>query len=472
MKNHYQGWLTSLFLSLAALPAIAGPFARYTDKIIQSNIPESSTGVVVLNAKTGKVLFSRNANHAYTPASNAKVFTAIAALKQLGSHYQFTTSVLLNSQKIKKNVLYGNVYIKFTGDPSLRTSELNELVTQLRKRDIVRITGNVYLDTTTFSGTAIPLGWSHDDLAYCYAAPVQSVILNQNCMRISINMDKRNQMFIKRRSNANGFRIINNLRQIPGKSDPKTCVFNPQVSQSNVVTINGCLRAKRNWNFGLAIANPNIYAKRLIESALRDNQIRVSGKVSFAKTPNGLNTIAQEKSPPMSSLVDTMLTYSNNIYAGALTRAVGRSYFGVGTNKAGVNAIIAITEKMIGKPYAHIELEDGAGGSRYNLVTPMEIANVLRAAYQIKSIRTVLYNALPRSGHRGTLSYRMNKKPLMGNVYAKTGSMTGVTTLSGYVKNKYGRILIFSIMSNGLTQSLRAGRRTQDRLVNRMYRTL
>lgn len=459
----------TLFLTLTTY---AGPFSRYANKVINASIPESSTGIVVLNAKTGRTLFKQNADHAYIPASNAKLFTAIAALKQLGNTYRFTTSLIASQRQIRQNRLSGNLYVKFTGDPTLTTAELSSLFKTLRQKGVRQITGNVILDTNTFSGATIPLGWSHDDLAYCFAAPVESVILNQNCMHISVNMNSKNEMYIKRNKDAKGFRIINNLNQIPGKGDPKTCVFAPSVSNNNVVTLNGCQRAKRNWNFNIAIANPDLFAKRIVTNSLKQNKIRLNGHITFGSTPKNTTVIAQVKSPTMASLVDTMLTYSNNIYAGALTRAIGKSYFSVGSNKAGVNAIEAITAKMIGRPYKHLILEDGAGGSRYNLVTPLELAQLLRAAYKNTRIRSVLYDALPRSGYRGTLSYRMNKKPLLGRVYAKTGSMSGVTSLSGYIKNKYGRILIFSIVSNGLTQPLGAGRRVQDRLVSRMYRTL
>lgn len=461
-----------LGLSLFALHSYAGSFSRSISQQINKKIPEASVGIIVIDAKSGRTLYSYNQDHALEPASNTKIFTAAAALKELGNNYQFKTTVAIDANQLKSGTLKGNAYFKFTGDPSFKRGDLDQLVRDMKAAGVRRIKGNLILDSTRFSGSTYALGWLHDDLAYCYAAPVESVIINQNCMHFSVNLNSKNEPYTKRQGDAAGFKIDNHLDFVSGKGDPKTCIFNPQISQSNKVSLNGCLPARKNWNFTIAVANPNKYATRLIEEELAQYGISLTGQVKLGKQPRGLKTIASHSSAPLNKLVDIMLTYSNNVYAGALTKALGYKVYGVGSNKAGVNAIEAITAKMNGRGYKHLTLEDGAGGSRYNLITPREISRVLRSVYLISRLKNDFMNALPQSGMSGTLSYRMNRKPLLGRVHAKTGSMSGVSTLSGYVKDRRGRPLIFSIMMNGLTTSLPVARRVQDSMVKSIYQRL
>lgn len=469
----YKSFTLSLAIfTLSISTTFANSFSRYVNTQIQKRIPEASVGIIVIDAKSGKTLYQLNQDHAFEPASNTKIFTAAAALKQLGQNFDYETSIAIDANQLKGTTLNGNAYIQFTGDPSLKRGDIDDLLKTMKSSGIKTITGNFIIDNTAFSGATYALGWLHDDLAYCYAAPVESVIINQNCMHFSVDLNKQGKPYIKRQADAQGFTIVNKLNFVPGTEDPKTCIFNPSINQNNTVMLSGCLPARQNWNFTIAVANPTKYAERYIDQALETYGIKLQGQVTTGPEPRGLKTIALHTSAKLPQLVDTMLTYSNNVYAGAFTKSLGLSYYGKGTNKAGVNAIEAITAKMNGRDYKHLTLEDGAGGSRYNLITPREISRVLRSVYLNNDLRNDFMSALPQSGMSGTLSYRMGKKPMLGRVHAKTGSMTGVSTLSGFVQDRRGRELIFSIMMNGLTEPLTTARRIQDKIVSRIYQHL
>ncbi len=440
-------------------------FADKIQNLIQDKTPEASVGILIEQVNTGKILYSYNAGHAYAPASNNKILTAIAALKQLGNSYEFLTVVSANNSDIQDHVLNSPIYIKFSGDPSLTSDDLQDLINTLKTLGIQKINGDVILDTSEYSGSPVPLGVVHDDLPYCFMAPIQSVILNQNCINFSVNLNSNNQMVIDKQANAEGFSIINNLVQIPGKDDPKTCTFYPHMDQNNQVILEGCLTAKQNINFSFAIANPTLYAEKIIQQTLLANNIQITGSIKTGLQSKDTKILASHHSDPLINLVTLMLTTSNNIYAGSLTHAVGYAYYGVGSNKAGVNAIESIDSALMGKPFTYFEIEDGAGDSRYNMITPNDLVDLLQAAYKDPTLRNDLLISLPRSGMTGTLKYRMGHVPLLGNVYAKTGSMQGISTLSGYLKTRQGKIYVFSIMINGLASSLHPARDLQDAIL-------
>lgn len=440
----------------------------YADKIqdlIQVKAPEASVGILIEQADTKQVIYSFNANHAYTPASNNKILTAIAALKELGNNYQFLTTLSADNLNTQNHSLNSSVYLKFSGDPSLTDQDLKDLIHILKTEGIQKINGDVILDTSEYSGAPVPLGIVHDDLAYCFMAPIQSVIINQNCINFSVNLNSSGHMIIDRQANADGFSIVNNLMQVPGKDEPKTCTFYPHMDSNNQVILEGCLSAKENLNFSFAIANPTLYAEKIIQQALLNDQITISGNIKTGLSPNSLKLLALHRSEPLINLITYMLTTSNNIYAGSITRAIGYAYYGVGSNKAGVNAIASIDMALIGHPLDHFEIEDGAGASRYDMITPSDLVDLLSAAYQDPVLKADLFEALPRSGMTGTLKYRMGRAPLLGNVYAKTGSMQGISALSGYLKTRQGKIYIFSILLNGLTTSLYPARDLQDEIL-------
>jgi len=383
---------------------------------------------------------------------------------------------MLKNQVIKNNQLNGNLWIYFSGDPSFTKTDLFELIGQLKNLNIKNIQGNIILNTEAYTGSPVPLGVVHDDLAYCFMAPIQSIIINQNCLNISVNLNKNNQPFIifSDPDDRAYFKINNHLNEVEGDQALKTCTFYPHMDSANNLTLSGCLPARKNLNFSFAIQNPNDYAKFLILKSLQAAHINFTGQVEIQnqrpQSPpisNQLKIIATHSSDDLENLLKTMLLTSNNIYAGSITRAIGKAYYGVGSNKAGVNAIIEITNNLLAKegPLKNIRWEDGAGASRYNQISPESLVKILYAVHQNKFLFNNLKAALPRSGLSGTLKYRMSTKKLLGRVYAKTGSMSDVSALSGYFYGPGKQVYIFSILMNGLTQPLPIARDTQDQIV-------
>lgn len=157
-----------------------GDLATSLNQLIAQQKEGDEVGVYVENVETGTPLYAYNADHLMTPASTTKMFTAAAAYLYLGPQYRFVTN--LASDAPVARVLQGNVYVNFTGDPTLTVMDLRQLAHQLRSRGVREIDGDVVVDQALFTGSYYGQDWASDDFGHCYAAPISAAIINSNCL--------------------------------------------------------------------------------------------------------------------------------------------------------------------------------------------------------------------------------------------------------------------------------------------------
>lgn len=432
-------------------------------------LPSASTGMMITDLTLNRVLYAKNASRYYVPASNTKLLTAITAFLRLKPDFHFTTQLAISPKTvISEQQIKGDLFLLMSGDPSLTHNDLNALFRDLAKMGVRRITGNLTIVPTLMSGPNTALGWMDQDLNYCYGAPISSYLLDQDCLYVTLNQTEKGNI-ASVPSYQRFFHITPEIQYVNEK-DPKTCTFRPKTEPDNHIRLTGCLPNHKSWPLHLAIRDPYSYLVAQVSQDLQDNQITLTGKILTGNAPVNTKTLAAHDSPPLQNLVKTMLVYSNNIYAGALTKAIGYQVYKVGTFKAGVNAIIETTTNLAKMPSAPIRLEDGAGGSRYNLVSPEFMVKLLTAVYQDKTLYRKLYSSLAISGQTGTIAYRMNSKGVLGKVRAKTGTLQGVSALSGYAITRRKHIIAFSIMMNGLTKSDTLAHRLQDQIITQVVK--
>lgn len=463
--------LSFLFLSLLCLSTFASLSTDIQSLTKKYKITNASIGIAVQRTKSGQSLYQYHANKEFTPASNNKLFTATAALLTLPSNFTFNTSVYANPLKINNHTINDNLYIKFTGDPSLTSSQLSNLIQKLKRTGISKVNGNIILIANRFSGQPYPQGWSNADTDYCYAAPASSMNLNKNCMVISVNSTGNGKSTVKRLINTQSIQIVNALKLVSNK-EARSCAFKPYMTDRNVLHLTGCIPNQAETRMSFAIINPALKTLNMVKDALQEKSIKLSGTVKIGNLPSGLSVIADTSSASLNYLLKHMLLHSDNLYAESLARSVGYKINGVGSTDSATSAISATLRKDLGLNTGPLVLKDGSGLSHLDKTSPEFLVNLLTKAYNDKQVGQKLYNALPRSGISGTLSYRMNKT-LQGKVRAKTGTLDGTVTLSGYVMTKKIHRLSFSIMINNLNKSQRnSARAFQNQVVKLFYEKL
>lgn len=433
----------------------ADSLASKIDMIINKQLPDATVSVLVKDAKNGHIIFKRNANKLLSPASNMKLFTAAAAFYYWQPEHYFKTKLLQKQQ---------NYYIHFGGSPSLTTANLNSLLTYFYTHNIKKINGSIVLDTSLFKPPYYPDGTSYDDLGWYYAAPTTAVVLNDNAapyqLTTSTALGKPTSLHsVRDRPKIN---IINEVITVNKENN---CGMHIDIKPKNTLHLYGCaVQSDKPKLLQFAITDPEYLAQQIIAEALQQNGIQFTGRIINGVTPQDAQVLAELRSEPVAKLVYHMLQESDNVYAGNLSKQLAYALTKEGTNKQAIKALKDILSKNTQLDMKQIELADGVG-TRYNLANAEQISLLLTDVYKDKKIFPLFLTALPQAGVSGSLKDRMKKTPLEKIVYAKTGSMHDISSLSGYLINPQGKPLIFSIIINGVNKPISTAKKLEEQIL-------
>jgi D-alanyl-D-alanine carboxypeptidase/D-alanyl-D-alanine-endopeptidase (penicillin-binding protein 4) len=438
-----KGLVTLISLLLLSSPIFASTnTAQKIDRLVNKN-HRAVLGILITKAGSGKTIYQKNAQRNFVPASNLKLLTGLATLLQLGPGYRYTTAILANKSKIKNGILNGKLYIQFSGDPSLTSTDLKALIVALKKQGVHQIADDIVIDKSVFDDQPYASGWMWDDINVCYSAPLSGANLDHNCFRFTLTPSKHTHgtAIIKHLKKANYFNVSNSITS----QNKPNCSMHLSSSMDNHYVLSGCVHATdAPYAFNVAVKNPLRYITHTLRDLLQQQGISFAGHITLGKTPKKLNTLAAHDSAPLSTLLKKMLRSSDNLYADAFFKTLGHVQSKApGSWDNGSKALKSILHNKENVDFSYAEIIDGSGLSRYTLLSPQLIVNTLNAALQ--DVRVNFKPYLAQGGTSGTLRGR---KRLPRSVRAKTGSMENISSLSGYVNNKKGQTLSFSIISN------------------------
>ncbi len=390
----------SLLFFCAVLPLFgaARSDVLHTQKIkeIVHAVDESANvGIAVRDLSDQGFAYERHARRLFTPASITKLFIATAVLSTLGNDFCFETSCAVDGQ-CRDGCLIGNAYIKASGDPSLTTDDLESLILQLKNAGVNEIRGRVCIDASVFCDDGECAGFCTDDKGASWAAPVSGLILNGN---------------------------------VETTPEGKT----------------------------RACENPHDRARRVLDELLARYAITSSEPTAFGIAPvtEQQHLIARHMSAPLTFLIAHMLKTSDNLYANAFFKTLGaRASCTAGSWNNGKVALMTFLQEDVRLDTRRIRIEDGAGLSRYNLASPDQVVNLLSWVHQRPELYTNFVTCLATAGVDGTLEKRM--KECTGLVHAKTGSLSGVSALAGYLCLHNRAPVAFAIMLNNFIPVLPA----------------
>jgi D-alanyl-D-alanine carboxypeptidase/D-alanyl-D-alanine-endopeptidase (penicillin-binding protein 4) len=432
--------------------------AAAVDEVI--NRPQYSRvrwGILVQPLYKGQNLYSRDAQKYFTPASNAKLLTTAAALQQLGANFRIRTSVYQDG--------IGVLRVVGRGDPSFSDTQLVELAKQLKAKGITQIR-KLIADDSYFQGDIVSPSWEWEDVYSDYGAPVNSLIVNENLFSLNLipqAVGKPLQLAWTDFSEARYWQIIN--KSVTAEEKQPGFINVSRELSGNVLRIQGQLPAKADpFLVKVPVVDPNNYFLRRFRTALAGEKIRLR---ETAVISGGVNQqeLAFIESSPLSDLLMETNQNSNNLYAEALLRALALQP--KKPDQTTVNAgleVLKTTLTQLGVNPTGYALVDGSGLSRHDLISPEALVQVLQA--MAKTPAASVYRAsLPVAGKSGTLKNRFKNTPAEGIVQAKTGTVTGVVSLSGYVNTPKYEPLVFSIIVNQSEQKAKALREGVDEIV-------
>lgn len=497
---------------------VTGPreLARAIDALLTAPEAAQAHWGISVTTLDGRLVYEKNDAELFAPASNAKLFTTTAALALFGPKATIETRVIAAGAPDAQGTVRGDVTLVGAGDASMSGREypyngtterpnpplsaLEGLADELQRRGVRRVEGNIVGDDTAFPWEPYGSGWGWDDLQWSFGAPVSALTVNDNVVYLAIMPGARpgDPATVAWNPDVAGsyYSVENSARTSTAGSQPSLGV--DRAPGSKQVRIFGTLPAgEPPKHLALAIQDPAEFAALAFRQMLEARGIAVTGEAvahhrESADTaiyeqsvlrplvlpdsrdtaesiqiapplPAGAVVLASRTSVPMLEDLTVTNKVSQNLHAEILLRLLGQRFGTDGSIVEGARVVRAFMRRAGVQPQDFF-FYDGSGLSPEDRVTPRAMTTLLRyAASQPWSEE--FRGTLPIGGVDGSLSDRFTRAPLRDHVFAKTGTLDEVNALSGYVTERNGRTLVFSILCNGHLPEAKGIPRTIDAIV-------
>ncbi len=449
------------------------------------NTPKLSNahiGASIYSIDKEKYIYNLNEEKNFVPASTIKLLTSAAALYYLGSDFVYSNQIYLDGEIKESGEFIGNIIIRGSGDPTLSLDYYNNekvifdrVVSKLDSMGIKSIKGNIIGDDNYFDDEPYPSGWAWDDMKYSYSSQVGALNIFDNSILVNINSsDKKNETAnISLVPNSDYARIVNNIiasteseyNEVSFVRDPITNFF------EFFGTIPFDPLKKDTVKEHIAIDNPTLFYLSNFSDHLRHFNIRFKGALididDWNETPVyfKIKEKIQKISPPLGDILEVINRKSNNLSAEVVLKTIGKEAAGDGSFDSGVRLV----EKFIQKFYDRTDFNvvDGSGLSRLNYISPSVLTNLLKFMHESDD-RAIFLNSLAQPGHEGTLKRRMRNTTAQNRIFAKTGSMTGVSNIVAYIVSESGETFIASLFFNNFTMTKAEINNLQDLIIMRL----
>jgi serine-type D-Ala-D-Ala carboxypeptidase/endopeptidase (penicillin-binding protein 4) len=420
-------------------------------------------GCRIVDATTGTVIYEMNSDREFHPASVLKLFTAAAACSLLPPDYRFVTSFGTTGDTAG-GMLRGNLVVTGGGDPLATAADLDSAAAALVKSGIRSIGGDIIGDVSLFDSLSWGHGWMWDDEPDPDEAFISPLSVEHNAINVAVTPDSipghPARVIL---TPVTGYCPIRNISVTTRDtaSNPLVVTRSPG---SGTIVISGTIHpSDTGQNFDLSVSTPAVYFLQLLKERIMSAGCTVAGSVYPGKA-NGVRPLFS-----FSRSIDTslwhMLKRSDNLAAENTLRILSHQKFAAPAGAEGGIAAVKEYCAGLGIDTALLRMADGSGVSWYNEVTPRTITSLLESQYRSgKSFRR-FYDALPVAGVDGTLQHRMHGTATQGNAHAKTGSLTGCSSLAGYVTTADSVLVGFAMMMNHYPGDVKELRKLQDRIV-------
>jgi serine-type D-Ala-D-Ala carboxypeptidase/endopeptidase (penicillin-binding protein 4) len=471
-------------LSSFLIPASGGVSQAGTLEAIQTKIAQflkrpgvrsASWGIQIMDPADSKVLLEVNPDKTFLPASVLKVITTSTALEKLGPEFRFRTGVYTDGEIDADGTLTGDLILVGRGDPNLmdpygellEKPALVELAEKLQEMGVKKIHGDMIGDDSYFNIQSYGKGWAARDLRSLYDAPVNALSINNNVFWVHIRPTKTNQrVSVSVEPQTSYFRIRN--LGMTGSARSKRSIGIRQVPGTNTIVVSGTLPSRGAHSQYILLQKPSETAAAMFQEELERHGIKIKGAIRTIHRGDLSDTVrqswtllAEHQSLPLFRTLQIINKHSQNLHAEMLLRTLGAEFKGDGDNEAGLQVVKEFLVES-GIDSEKIRLNDGCGLSRENLITPRFQTSLLQFL-STRSYFDLFFNTLAISGTDGTLRNRLAETEVRGNIHAKTGTLNGVTALSGYMTTKSGRNLVFSIFANNVNATARV-KKTIDQI--------
>ncbi|NWF89506.1 MAG: D-alanyl-D-alanine carboxypeptidase/D-alanyl-D-alanine-endopeptidase [Ignavibacteriaceae bacterium] len=436
----------------------------FADKFFESSL----AAIDIYDLTKKKTIYQKNNKLLLHPASNMKILTSAAGLKYLGKDYQFKTSLYYQGEIID-SVLVGHLFVVGGCDPDFTSKDLEVLTLKVKDAGIKKITGNIYGDVSMSDSLFWGNGWMWDDDPYTDEPYFTPLTINDNAITIIGEYDNLSQKLIFNSIPETEYiQIIENIKidSLTRKSSFR--VQRDWINRTNKFFIDGVIaqngNEKRNFSERFNIYKPEKYFLTLFKESLIRNDIDFTGNLEFKPLNESSKSIFTFTRTYDSVIVNLNKT-SDNLSTEMTLRALAEKYFGKPASAENGLKMIDSLLIVCGLNPKDYRLADGSGVSHYNLISAELLLSVLKQFYYNEpELYTTLFKSFPIAGVDGTLENRMKNTLAKNIVHAKTGTLSGVASLSGYIENRKGGMIAFSVLVQNYVGSSKQARDFIDKV--------
>ncbi|MDP9036504.1 MAG: D-alanyl-D-alanine carboxypeptidase/D-alanyl-D-alanine-endopeptidase [Myxococcota bacterium] len=433
-------------------------------KVLAHVLEGATVGIAVVDIDSGRLLAALNEHLALNPASNAKLYTAGAALATLHAEHRYETTL---TGKLDGDAVAGSLAIRGYGDPSLRTADLYDMVRELKGYGVRRVDGDIVVDQRFFDEQTTPPAFEQQPNEWSgFRAPVSALALDENCITLSVRPSARGapaRVLIE----PPGFVDVDGT---VGTGDDGVA-DNVELGLSGVggrmaAKLSGTVAAdSRVVRYTRRAEDPRLLAGYALKALLERAEVKVSGEVKLGSARG--RTLARHQSEPLSALLYALGKQSDNFYAEMIFKSLAGEAKGAPARSGEAAQVVTEWLSQIGALDAGVVIKNGSGLFDANRVTAWSTVELLRWAWRDPAVQPEYIAQLSVGGVDGTLRKRFKGERTRRRVRAKTGTLDDAIALSGYVLRDPGKgPLAFSILFNHVAGKQDVARRAADRFVD------
>lgn len=466
--------LWKLFLFLLTIPSIVfsqESLVQTVDSILQTRcLNQEHTSVSIVALPSGQAVYSRHTETPLLPASVTKLVTTAAALHYLGPEYHFKTDILYTGERDGETIV-GDLVIKGGGDPKLTSEQLWYIASQIKGHGIRTITGDLIIDTGFFDDNLRAPAWGNQNTATAYDANLCALSVNFNVVAVHILPGKavNDPVIVWLEPETDYFELVNNGKTIKRGGNSVSASRSSSANGIKVKVSGSMPLGSAEKTIFLNIPDPIAYAATTFRDFLQRMGISIHGNTVVRPTPFDVTLLYRHYSAPIATILKELNTYSNNFMAEQILKTMAAEVTQLpGSHQEGQRLVRAFL-KDIGINVQEVNLVDGSGLSRNNHITTAAMTNLLTTTYNRFDIGPDFIAALKVMGAEDGFSKRFSDSPARSLVRAKTGTLSGVSNLAGYVESEAGQLFAYAIFLNNNRCGDRGADQVENKIVTAIY---
>jgi len=436
------------------------------DFINNPNLAHAAISFEIADVSSGKIIASYNKDMVVTPASVMKLVTTSIASQILGSNYTYKTP-LFHDGMIDGSILYGNLYIEGSGDPTLGTTFigkdslafLKDFLSGVEQAGIKEIKGEIIALDQLFGYKGISQKWLVEDIGNAYATGIYGISIfdNRYSLRLQSGVAGTPVKVLEIIPPIEGLSVRSEALSSTAKSD-NSSIFG--IPFSNERILSGTIPQNRNSFLTRGdIPDPGLFMAQTLKSFFEANNIFIEGEATTYRLlplePIEQEILATVSSPKLSEILRVINFRSNNHYADHVYHLL--------TDVKNINPNTYWKGK--GLDSSALFMYDGSGISPINAISASFLTDLLVYMYKQEGQTGVFYKSLPCAGKEGTVRGFLKGTALEGRARIKSGSMSAVQSYAGYIEKADGKVYAFSLIVNNFTGSRSELRKAMERLL-------